>query len=482
MTDLVGDPGDAAPDPRALASPARLTRSALAWAAHEGGRNPFVILVTIYVFMPYFSSVMVGDPVRGQQAVATYGQWAGFIIAATAPFLGVAIDRTGPRKPWLLFVTACMAPLTWALWWARPDGSGLSVGAVIAAATALNVLFAWNELIHNSMLVRAAGLRAAHKASALALASGAATSIVLLVAVLWAFVLPGVVPWSFVPAQPLFGLSRAAHEPDRIVGPIVAVSLLAGFLPLWLFTQDAPRTGVGLGAALGDAAGALRRMFAGLRGHRDGAVFLVARMLYTDGMTALLLFSGVYAAGVMGWGTLPLLIYGVLLSVLAVAGGLAAGWFDQALGPKNAVRLEIGMTVLGLVAILGMGKDRVLFLPYDPNAHAPLWSGPAFTTLPEVVYVLIGFSNALFITASYASSRTLLTRLTPPEQTGVFFGLYALSGTATVWLGSTLVLWATAAFHAQQAGLASLAVLLALGFVGLAFVRGGGRGSTALAA
>lgn len=102
-----------------------------------------------------------------------------------------------------------------------------------------------------------------------------------------------------------------------------------------------------------------------------------------------------------------------------------------------------------------------------------------FTTLPEVVFVLIGFSNALFITASYASSRTLLTRLTPASQTGAFFGIFALSGTATVWIGSSLVLWATAMTHSQQGGFAALAVLMALGFLGLLFVRGGGRGSTA---
>ena len=50
----------------------------------EAGRNPFVMLVTIYVFMPYFSTVMVGDPVKGQALVAAYGQWAGWIIALTA--------------------------------------------------------------------------------------------------------------------------------------------------------------------------------------------------------------------------------------------------------------------------------------------------------------------------------------------------------------------------------------------------------------
>jgi UMF1 family MFS transporter len=91
------------------------------------------------------------------------------------------------------------------------------------------------------------------------------------------------------------------------------------------------------------------------------------------------------------------------------------------------------------------------------------------------VFLLIGFSNAIFITAHYASSRTLLTRLTPPDQTGAFFGVYALSGTATSWLGPFLVNQGTRLFKTQQGGFATVTLLLFLGFVGLMFVRGGDR-------
>ena len=54
----------------------------------------------------------------------------------------------------------------------------------------------------------------------------------ILVAVLWAFVLPGKVAWPFIPAAPLFGLNVAEHEPERIVGPIIAALLGAGIYVL----------------------------------------------------------------------------------------------------------------------------------------------------------------------------------------------------------------------------------------------------------
>jgi len=199
-------------------------------------------------------------------------------------------------------------------------------------------------------------------------------------------------------------------------------------------------------------------------------------MFFVDGMNGVLFFSGVLAAGVMKWGPLELLTQGIVLSIVAVVGGQVGRWLDERLGPKNALKIEIFMTMLTLIAILGMRPDTILYLwHYDPAAHGPLWNGPVFTTLPNLVFLLIGFTNAIFITAQYASARTALTRLTPPAQTGAFFGVYALSGVATAWLAPSLVNIGTRVTHSQQGGFATIILLMAVGLVGLMFVRGGGR-------
>ena len=453
-----------------------LSRGAAAWSFFEGARNPYVILITIYIFMPYFAAVVVGDPVKGQEAVAAYGQYSGWIVMATAPFLGASIDKIGRRKGWLALVVCLMIPLMWALWFTTPDGKGLSVAAVIAIATAIGVLFSYSEVLHNSLLVRAAGLGDAHKASALALALGNAFALGALVFTAWAFALPGKVSWGWVPAAPLFGLNPAMHETDRIVAPMAATIFALGAIPLFLFTPDAPKSGIPLLEAIRTGARDLIRMIMTMKNYRDAAIFLIARMFYVDGMTAVLLFAGVYARGVMHFDALTMLFYGIILTVLAVFGGFVGGWLDSWLGAKRSVQVEIGISLIGVFAILGMSPDTILFFwHYDPAAHAPLWNGPFFRTLPELIFLLIGFSNATFITAHYASSRTLLTRLTPPDQTGTFFGVYALSGTATVWLGSFLVNLGTHLFHSQQGGFGMISILLSFGFLGLLFVRGDGR-------
>ena len=105
----------------------------------------------------------------------------------------------------------------------------------------------------------------------------------------------------------------------------------------------------------------------------------------------------------------------------------------------------------------------------------PVWHSPVYATLPELGFLALGCGLAITVTAAYASSRTLLTRLAPPEQLGTFFGLYALSGSATMWLGPLLVEIATRGFGTQQAGFWPIAGMLALGLLLMAFVKGGGR-------
>ncbi|HEY5288876.1 MAG TPA: MFS transporter [Caulobacteraceae bacterium] len=483
MTELIQEADLSAaasvPSPRGT----RLSLGAVCWSLFEGVRDPYVILVTIYIFMPYVAATVVGDPVRGQEVISQWSQYSGWAVMATAPFLGASIDKLGRRKIWLGVIVVLMVPMIAGLWWTKSDHTGLSVTETMALATVIGLLFSWSEVLHNSLLVRAAGLSAAHKASGLALALANLFAVLALGFTAWAFALPGLpqtASWGWLPHQPLFGLSRALHEPERVVALLAAGLFALGAIPLFLFTPDAPGTGVPVLAALKGGAAELWTMVRTVGRIRNAAVFLVSRMFYYDGMTSILIYAGVYAVGVMKWGALEMLLFGIILSVLATLGGVIGLVLDHAVGPKRAVQIEIGMSLLGILAMLGMGPDTILYLwHWNPAAHAPLWNGPFFRTVPEWVFLAIGFSNAVFITAHFASSRTLLTRLTPPEQTGAFFGVFALSGTATSWLGPFLVNQGTRIFKTQQGGFATITVLLAIGFVGLLFVRGGGANESA---
>jgi UMF1 family MFS transporter len=177
--------------------------------------------------MPYVAATVVGDPVKGQEVISRWSQYSGWAVMATAPFLGASVDKLGRRKPWLGLIVAAMVPMIAALWFTKADHSGLTVTETLALTTAIGVLFSWSEVLHNSLLVRAAGLSAAHKASGLALSLANLFAVLALGFTAWAFALPGVAHWPWVPKAPLLGLSRAAIKTRLLRARLMLRDLLA---------------------------------------------------------------------------------------------------------------------------------------------------------------------------------------------------------------------------------------------------------------
>lgn len=461
-------PADVAAPRRPIEAGA-IDRGAWSWALFEWARNPWVLLGTIYVFAPYISNVVIGDPVRGQALIASWHTTAGIIIACTAPFLGAATDRMGRRKP--LFA-ACVAALAFFIgikWYALPNEEGLPLWVIGLFTTASGVAFVYTEVLHNAMLTRAASPALLSRVSGLGLALGNAASVLLLVFVLVTMALPGQIALPFVPDAPLFGLDPAQHEPSRAVTLLCAAWLIVFSVPIFLYTPDLVTTGERFGDALRHGVGNVMRTITKLRDYKNVVLFLIARMLYADGKTAILIFSGVYASGVMGWGLLEMLSYGILLSIFAVFGGMLSGWLDHAIGLKRAVVVEIGVTLLCLVFMVSMSPTSMFFSAVAPGQA--VWQSPLFATGPELAYLGFAVVIAISITAAYASSRALMAHLAPQGMEGEVFGLYALSGSATAWLAPGLVAYFTTAYQSLRAGFASIALLLLAGLALLLFVK-----------
>jgi UMF1 family MFS transporter len=118
-----------------------------------------------------------------------------------------------------------------------------------------------------------------------------------------------------------------------------------------------------------------------------------------------------------------------------------------------------------------MRPDTILFfIPYDP-ASPRVHGLPFFESWPEIIYVAVVILIAIFITASYANSRTMMARIAPVHKMAEFFGLYALSGTATAFLAPFVVARFTEWSGSNAIGLASILILLGIGWIGMLFVK-----------
>ena len=449
-------------------------RGQISWALFEFARSPYISLVYVFVFPPYFANVVIGDPVRGQEAWSLANTIVGVCVAAFAPLLGAISDRTGPRKPWLAAVALVMSLCCGALWFAMPGAKGgLPVGVILFLIVILATCFQFTEVFHSAMLASIAPASRVGGLSGLGIATGNLGTLMAMIVMLFGVALPasGVTLGGLLPATPLFGLNPATHEPSRIAGPVAGAWFLIFIVPLLLWTPDRPATGTAPGLAVREGLQQLWGTLKQVRRVSNVALFLLARMLYTDGKVAILAYIGIYAASVFAWDLASVLVFALMLSPFAITGGFVGGWLDNTFGSKRAIEISVLASCLGMIVAVSITPHQIFFMPYDSAAARPLWSFPYFRTLPEVAYILTTMTLSISITAAFCTSRSMMARIAPRSMMNQFFGLYALSGTATAFLGHALVAAFTRAYSSQRAGFASTIILLAAGLAVMYWVR-----------
>jgi UMF1 family MFS transporter len=258
---------------------------------------------------------------------------------------------------------------------------------------------------------------------------------------------------------PAFGLDAVAREGDRFIGPLAAIWFAIFVLPMFLFTPDNAKA-LKLGPAMRSGFRKTIETLREARKHRNIGTFLLANMVYADGLVALFAFGGIYAAGTFGWGAIQLGVFGILLTITGTAGALIGGRLDDRFGAKPVIIGSLVILFFSCIAILSMDRDRIFFFfpvaPADP--HAGL-----FSSTPEKLYVAIGLFIGLAAGPLQAASRALLVRLAPREQLAQFFGLFALSGKLTSFLGPFLVATVTALSMNQRAGVSVLVLFFIVG-------------------
>lgn len=445
------------PVPPAIA--VRLDRPGLAWALFEGGRIPYVVMLSV-VFMPYFAKTVVGDAVAGQAEVANFAKYAGFAAACTAPLLGALLDQRGRRKPWIIAFMAVLVAVVASLWFAQPGGVGLSVAVIVTLLVLGKLFYTYTEMLHNSLLAVAASGGSMARLSGLSITIGASSGFLFLIFVLLALVQP---------ATPLFGLDTASFQHLRVVPVLSALLLVAASLPLLLYARDYPPTNKSWSASFQGAFAYLGGLASHLKARPNAAKFLLARMIYADGITAISIFTGVLAGGVMGWSATELLLLGIGQLAASATGAFLLARFDMRVGSKRALQIMLSGMILALLVIVGTAPDRIFFLPLDGDPLA--WSGPVFQRVTDVVFLMLLLIMTGLTAGTTASSRALLASLSPASEAGAYFGLYAMAGTVTAWLAPLAIGWATTATASQQAGFVPVIVLLAIGLALLSTVK-----------
>jgi UMF1 family MFS transporter len=438
------------------------------WSIFDWALNPYFILVNIFVFAPYFSAEVIGDKVQGQASWGYIQAIAGASIALLSPFFGSLADAAGPRKPGILIFSLLACTGMASLWYVMPGMEypilQTAIGVVIAA-TCLEFAIVY----HNAMLPAIVSPKRMGFVSGLGIATGYLGAIFAFLVWLLLFGLPEV---------PALGLDKAAQEHNRLVGPLSALWFVVFALPFFLFTPDQPRTGL----SRMDAAKKGIAMVIGTLGklpyYKNIATYLVARMVYYDGQSAVFIFTGVYAAGIFDWPTTQIGIYGLLIIMAQVPSSLLGGWLDDKFGSKATIIGAVSLFALGLLMLVGTTETAAaFFIPVSMEPLEPLsfigsaLNAAGFETSAERAFLALGVLTGLFAGPSISSSRTMLARIAPPSMMAEFFGLYALCGKATSFMAPLTVAIVTSAMNSQRIGLASVLIFMVVGLGLMIFVR-----------
>ncbi len=431
-----------------------------AWAA-----EPFFTLITTFVFAPYFATHVAADPASGQSLWGFATAAAGLMIALMSPVLGAIADASGRRKPWIAAFGAMLVIGSSLMWFGKPGDVSVIPPLLLAYAIAtVGVEFA--TVFANSMMPTLVPPDKIGRLSGTGWATGYVGGILSLILVLGFLAASPESGRTLFGFLPLFGLDPVTHQGDRIAGPLTSIWFIVFVLPMFLLTPDYPAKRPWR-EALREGLRDLRHTLAELPRHRPMAAFLLANMIYTDGLVSLFAFGGIYAAGTFGWNTIQIGTFGILLAIAGTFGAWLGGKLDDSLGPKRVIAGSMLVLLLAIIAILMVDRDSILFV----KVAAPAPGSALFAAPAERAYLVLGCLIGAAGGPLQAASRTLLIRMAPKDRMAQYFGLFALTGKVTSFVGPLLIGIVTAVTESQKAGMAVLVLFFVAGLVLLGRVR-----------
>ncbi|MEV5156090.1 MFS transporter [Streptomyces werraensis] len=368
----------------------------------------------------------LGVPVRAGSFFAYAVSLSVVVAVLVMPLVGAAADRTGRKKPLLAAAAYTGAAATAGMFFLDGDRYLLGGLLLVVANAAQSVAM----MLYNSYLPQIAPPEERDAVSSRGWAFGYAAGALVLVANL-----------ALYTGHDSFGVSEGMAV--RIC--LASAGLWWGAFALIPLRRLRDRRTPAREAALPgfrQLAATVRDM----RRHPLTLAFLLAYLVYNDGIQTVISQASVYGSKELGLGQSTLIVAVLLVQVLAVAGALLLGRLARRYGAKRTILGSLGAWTLTLAA--------GYFLP----AGAPGW----FFVLAAGIGLVLGGSQAL--------SRSLFSHLVPPGKEAEYFSAYEISDRGLSWLGPLLFGLTYQLTGSYRDAIVSLVGFFVLGFVLLARV------------
>lgn len=386
----------------------------------DWANSPYSTIVITFVFSSYFTNTIASNKISGTALWGWTMALSGLFIAIMSPYLGYLADnKKNFSRSFLVFSTLIVAMLSSSLWFANEDINILLFLLIILIS---NLFFEIGQAFYNSQLINFRGEKSYGEFSGKAWASGYLGGIFCLILILTLFL---------IPEKSIFILNKEEYENIRICGPIVGIWFLIFSAPFLINCKKNELT-----KKKYSFSNFLKNLKL-LKKDKNKIKFFIARMLYTDGLITLFSFGGIYATGTFSFSFNDIILFGIVINIAAAIGAYIFGFLEDRIGAKKVIIVSLILLILVCLIILII-KNKLYF-----------W--------------ILGTMLGLFIGSIQSSSRTALISLSRRKNINSLFGIYAMSGKITNFLGPLLVATFTAVFESQKAGMASILIFLCLG-------------------
>jgi MFS transporter, UMF1 family len=420
-------------------------RERVGWYFYDWANSAFSTTVVTVFLGPYLTAVAnraagcTGDqPCRGTIAVLGLHIAPGSLFPYTValsvflqvfllPVAGALADRSGRKKQLLALFAYIGAGATVGLLFLTGDRYLLGAALFLVA----NLTFGASVVVYNSFLPQIATPDERDAVSsvgwALGYIGGGLLLLINLVAVLF---------------KDTLGLSTA----DVARYSIVSAGLWwAGFttLPLLRLRNRPPTAGPARGSVLVDGFRQLWHTLGSLKAYPLTLFFLIAYLVYNDGIQTVIALTAVYATEELKLPDTVLVPTILMVQFVGFFGAIALGRLAKRIGAWKTLLLSLALWIVVLFVAFALPARQVV----------------PFVALAAAIGIVLGGSQAL--------SRSLFSQLVPKGREGEYFGLYEISDKGTSWLGPLLFGLAFDVTRSYRVAIISLLVFFIVGAVGL---------------
>ena len=400
------------------------------FALYDFANSAFTTIIITFIFSTYFAKQIAPNPVLGQ----SYWGWAigitGILVALIGPLLGSFADKKNCTGLFVKLFTIICIILTSFLWFSKPSEKYLFYTLIIVGLA--NFFYELSLIFYNSILKKISSDKNLGKSSGFGFALGYIGGILILIICIKIFIDNDTLP---------FGLSKENAQNIRATCLVVSLWYLIFSIP-FLFNLkkeikikvDKPLKNI-----------TKLKNLVWNNGLNNLGKFLIARMLYADGLNAIIVMGGIFAVHVFNLEIKDLLILSILMNITAFIGAILGGFANDKLGSKSVIIFSL----IGLIISFGI----ILFVKV------------------KIIFFILASINGLFIGPIQSASRVFITKSIDQNNQATGFGLFALSGKLTSFIGPLLVGSITFISNSQRIGFSSAVVLLVLGLIILINVK-----------